>query len=388
MIFVCARLISVANKVFLEHKIFLIDPKNIVLSGGIDSLNRHAIYSNTIKNVETPGRSNEFKVICPYDKKYEEIIQEYSFLMFPNKYKSRRISNFLYSVFKLIKHEKSDSILLIAGDPWQAAIYCLIIRCLVNKNIKIQIQVHADIGDNSWRKYSLKNKLKFYVSKYTLRKADTIRCVSITQLNKIGKNLKINEKKLFCSGIIYNIPPLQTIRRKKFKVPTVGFIGRIEPDRGIWEFVEIIKKLNSLGLRINVKIAGSGKFQKQFVSTLNKINSGEVDYLGQLSNPKIFIFWEMIDLCIFTAPTESFGRSMRESLANKVPIWAFKSSGFQDLSTKFKSDEVMEISTSESPEDLGKKLTKSLNIKIDYNYARYFIDQQEADLNNLIESWM
>jgi glycosyltransferase involved in cell wall biosynthesis len=371
-----------------KHNIFLIDPKNIVLSGGLDTLDRHKIYADRVGKINSNLQVNEFKVICSYDEKYEKLIVKYKYLVPVKRVIIEKNFSFLFGAFKILKKGHSDSILLISGDPWQAAIYCLILKFFAKKNIQIQIQVHADIGDKSWKESSLKNRIKFLISIYTLRKADSVRCVTNAQLKKIEDKLRIENKKLFSSGIIYNIPSREMKKTNIFKNPTIGFIGRLEVDRGLWDFLKIVKKLNESGMKLDIKVVGVGKFQTEFIHKLKDINHGEVDYLGQLNSQDISLFWNAINLCIFTAPTESFGRGMRESLSNKIPVWAINSSGLEDLKSKFDADEIMQINASDTKELLVQKLRKSLSLKIDYDYANFFIKEQNMDLDNLINSWV
>lgn len=370
------------------HRIFLIDPKNIVLSGGIDTLNRHQIYADKVENTGSNSRLNEFKVLCNHDKKFEEFQEKYRYLVSSHKKRKEKHVIFLLTALKVIKKNRSDSVLLVSGDPWQAAVYCIILKFLIKDNTKVQVQVHADIGDKRWRKKSLKNYIKFYLSFFTLKRADSIRCVSETQLRKIKEKFKATDSKLFCSGILYNVVSAETTKVNNFRILTVGFVGRLETDRGIWDYIRIIKKLNSLGTKIDIKIAGDGKLRSQFISKLKKINSGTVDYLGHLLADEISTFWKAIDLSIFTAPTESFGRGMRESLANRVPVWAVNSSGFEDLKSKFETVEIVQIDPFESAESLGKKLETTIKLKIDYNYRDYFMKEQKMDLDRLIHSWV
>jgi len=371
-----------------SHIIFLIDPKNVVLSGGIDTLNRHQIYAERIENIETNLQLCEFKILCNYDEKIEKLQEKYKFLLSTPRKNIAKNINFLRASLKIIKKRRGDSNLLVAGDPWQAAIYCLILKFLIKKNTRIQVQVHADIGEKLWRRESFKNHIKYYISLYTLKRADSIRCVSEPQLKKIEKNLKVNRTIMFVSGTLFNISKKSKIKNNNATVPTIGFIGRLEPDRGIWEFINIVQKLNDFGVNTDIKIAGSGKFQLQFIGTLKTINSGKVDYIGHLSIEEMSFFWNTIDLSIFTAPTESFGRGMRESLVNKVPVWAMNSSGLEDLESKFSSDEITKIEKLESKESLGEKFYRSINLKIDYDYASYFIKEQKMDLDRLIQSWV
>ena len=126
-----------------KHNIFLIDPKNIVLSGGLDTLNRHKIYADRVRKIKSNSQVNEFRVICSYDYKYEDLINKYSYLVPIKKVKIEKHFCFIFYIFKILKNYPSDSILLISGDPWQAAFYCLIVKFFFKKNIQVQIQVRV-----------------------------------------------------------------------------------------------------------------------------------------------------------------------------------------------------------------------------------------------------
>jgi hypothetical protein len=43
------------------------------------------------------------------------------------------------------------------------------------------------------------------------------------------------------------------------------------------------------------------------------------------------MIWQDIGVLVSTAPSESYGRTIRESLAQGVPVWAFTSTGVTQL---------------------------------------------------------
>ena len=83
---------------------------------------------------------------------------------------------------------------------------------------------------------------------------------------------------------------------------------------------------------IKLYLAGSGSELEKIKKELSPyINSKNLNIMGYLSKHNLKRFWASIDICIFTAPFESFGRGMWESIYNGVPIASFNTSGFQDL---------------------------------------------------------
>ena len=109
-------------------------------------------------------------------------------------------------------------------------------------------------------------------------------------------------------------------------------LSDLEVDRGIENLIEILKRTLESNQEIKIYLAGSGSQLEKIKRELSPyIDSENLNIMGYLSKKNLNRFWASIDISVFTAPFESFGRGMWESILNGVPIASFDTSGFQDL---------------------------------------------------------
>ncbi len=370
----------------------IVDPKQIILKGGNYTLERHKIYSQKLINV---AKNYELQIFYPITKNKD---------LSPNKKNypfmigipCPDVFNKTYFLFKLIlKIRKQESRLhmLVAGDPWFAFLNCYLIKLLSNKNLLIQTQLHADLGSDSWRKSSIKNRIKFEIAKIALKYSDSIRCVSKYQKNQLIKHFHISNNKVFVSGVIFPLPKSVSSRKNKKNkdgIISIGFFGRIEEDRGVKDFILLLRKIKDLDTNFRIVVAGNGSLTKYLLGELRKIiPDGNILFLGMLDSAKLSLFFNKIDFCVFTAKSESFGRGMRECLANKVPVWSNPTSGFLDLKDICIDDGVLKnLEEINDQSSLMGALNEVKTIKFNTDYTKLFGKIADKDLMNLIDSWL
>jgi glycosyltransferase involved in cell wall biosynthesis len=382
----------VNRKIKQNNLIAIIDPKQIVMKSGKYTLERHKIYYQKLKERNV---NYELKIFFPYTNK-EEIFQDgkkYQFMygIFCPKYFTKTI--YVIKLIMLARNQNFNLKFLVAGDPWLAYFNCVLIKYFCQKDILIQTQIHADLGSTKWRHEALKNQFKYMAAKIALKHSDSIRCVSIHQKNKIKLAYKISDEKIFVSGVIFPLPKTlsleQNLKNQKYKF-SVGFFGRLEKDRGIEDFLSIIKRVNDISRNIEVVIAGTGSQKDYLLEELNRIvPNRKINYLGYLDSPELHLFFKQVNLCIFTADHESFGRGMRECLANKVPIWSKPTSGFMDLLDFFKEEsDLTNLEQLVDEKDLKIALNRVKNNEMKIDYNQLFRVQSNENLETLIGSWL
>lgn len=372
-----------------ERYVAIVDPKNVILKGGKESIERHKRYSDQLQIMsEVQGKVN-LKIFVPHDEKSSQVYNSNDFISPIKVIKMIKFPMFIFKLMLIVHRDKKNINLLIAGDPWLAAIISLNLRKIINRKILVQTQVHADIGSESWKKLSIRNNLKYAISRYTLQASDSIRFVSNIQYRKCAKKMKIDPEKIFVSGTIYPLPINAPTKYLNSNKVNIGMIGRISKDRGLSEFLKIVRKLNYLELDFDIYIAGSGQEIKKFQKELQYTHlRGDVFFLGHIAGDELLNFWKKINFCIFTAPAESFGRGLREALANGTPIWSTKTSGFEQLQQSFKGKEVRYISSEMSDEILRDAFNESKDLKIEFDYKGYFMEEQQKDLIKLVGSFV
>jgi glycosyltransferase involved in cell wall biosynthesis len=107
---------------------------------------------------------------------------------------------------------------------------------------------------------------------------------------------------------------------------TLGFLGNISQEKGIYEFLDVCAALQAQGIQLNAKLAGP--FQDAIVekAILQKLTSlPSVEYLGPLYGADKEAFLASIDLLLF--PTryinEAEPLTIHEAMAAGVPVIAY-----------------------------------------------------------------
>src|SRR5690625_1783711 len=102
----------------------------------------------------------------------------------------------------------------------------------------------------------------------------------------------------------------------------LGFVSRIEDDKGWKTFIEALKILNSTSLNLKVSLAGKGSKTLELNNLIKKYYLSErVKYIGVLSQKELNDLYNHIDLLIFpTHSNESLGLVGLEAMACGTPV--------------------------------------------------------------------
>jgi glycosyltransferase involved in cell wall biosynthesis len=361
-----------------------VDPKGHILTN--DSvLSRHVEYGRELNRI-TQGEM-KLGVIKPTlrvstDQLYEGIEVKHFPII-----KLLSPKHFLRS--SIFSSEKEPS-LLIAGDPWFAGILALLIsRKLQTKN-KVQIQLHGDFGNPVWIYASLRNRIKYALAKVTAKHASQVRCVSNIQAQFISKSFKLDFKKLTISPVpmmLWNKTP--TLRNSISRVPVIGLVGRLQFDRGLNLFIDLIGRLQKEHKEFEVQIIGSGReqawLQKQFDDKFPQI---KVEFVGEVSQNDMPAYWERLDLLISCAPTESYGRAVRESIFAGVPVLATASSGVLSMNEAIQNGYIRLYDRNTQSWELAEVFEQLLEIELPMEFRENLAREDQAGLRKIIDQWI
>ena len=363
----------------------LLDPRGVVYRGGNDVVTRQNKYGYqlTLLNNNIKIRS----VIFSSDIS----MKDYRKLKFVSIFKiSLPTFNSLLFAIKSYGYVKSLNLnikLLIAGDPWESYWSTYFLSKFLRKKIPIQIHVHGDIGDPNWRKNSYRNRFRYLLAKLSLYKASSVRAVTNYQAENLVKAFDIKRERIVVVPVPINV--LGTSASISERPKTLGLVGRIHQDRGIWEFVKLVRVLNSYSKDFKVVIVGDGPSKDKFLLKLSSvIPKNRIIYLGQLTESELSKAWRKIGILVSMAPVESYGRVMRESLISGVPVWATASAGVKDLMNNCKKGEVKLLDLSRSGASLEKDFNSLLKTKVSSNFSKRFIKENNTYAAKLAKSWI
>ena len=362
-----------------------LDPRGIILVGGPDVVKRQNLYgknlnkkNSKLKSIVLSSGDNNAVSIQQLDFFEVHRISTPSF----NAYRFARLSA------KYILNQEWEIDLLVVGDPWESYWSAYFLNKFMSKKIPIQINVHGDIADPSWRRINLRNRIRFSLAKLSLPKASSVRVVTKYQAENLVKAFGIKQEKIVIVPVPINVlgkaKSLKSVRPK-----TIGLIGRIHQDRGIWEFIKLVGILNLSSTDFKVVVLGDGPSKDKFLLKLSSvIPKNRITYLDQLSESELPKVWRKIGVLVSMAPVESYGRAMRESLIAGVPVWATASAGVKDLIGNCKKGEVKLLDLSKSDVSLDKDFKALLKTKVSSDFSKRFIKENNTYAAKLANSWI
>ena len=367
--------------------VLLLDPRGIskynsvTVTERLDEYGKQLVVqsSNNSLNLVVLSSSKKFK----FKSKILKFVRIY--------YISNPTFNFVFFAirsFKFIKSSNLEIKLIVVADPWESFWCAYFLTKLSRTSIPIQIQVHGDFADPGWSSLSIQNRIRHGFAKISLPRADSIRAVSKQQTKNLIENFHLESTRI-------QIIPVPVLIHSKLRISrlnrprTIGFVGRIHKDRGIWEFIELIKLLDKSSNDFSILVAGTGPDREIFLEKLKLVNPTiKIDYVGQIPNDKMSSVWAKIGVLVSMAPTESYGLAMREALLHGIPVWATNSSGVIDLNKECRPGELKILDLKKDDFYIKRDFERLLKIKITTAFRKNFIKENNTYAAKLANSWI
>ena len=366
--------------------ILSLDPRGVILDGKNDVLSRQNNYGMNLKKFNYQQK-NEFMIFsASQDKSKINLYKSVTILNLCNP--TFNFLKFAWKSRKLALELKLNIKLFIVGDSWESYWSAFLLNYLLQTKTPIQIQVHGDIGDPLWRKINYRNRFRYLLAKFSLRRASSVRAVSNYQAENLVKAFGIKKEKIVVVPVPIKVFS-KTATLKIDRPKKIGLFGRLHQDRGIWEFIKLVRILNLISKDFKVVVVGDGPSKVEFLLKLESvIQKNRITYLGQLPEGELRKAWKKIGVLVSMAPVESYGRVMRESLIAGVPVWATTSAGVKDLMDNCKKGEVKLLDLSKSGASLDKDFTTLLKTKVSSDFSKRFIKKNNTYAAKLAKSWI
>ena len=366
--------------------VLILDPRGNIAVGGKDVIARHETYAKELLTQEKTSRL-DLKVLSA-------AVSAKNF----NTGKNERVINiskptlnsymFAKKAHKFIKVSNLNVKLLIAADPWESYWSAYFLNKFISKKIPIQIQVHGDIANPGWRRINSKNRIRFSLAKLSLPKVSSVRAVTKDQVENLIKAFGIKKERIVVVPVPITVAS-KPVALKTDRPKTIGLIGRIHEDRGIWEFIKLVRVLNLSSQDFKVVVIGDGPSKDKFLLKLGSvISKNRLVFLDQLPESELRKAWNKIGVLVSMAPVESYGRVMRESLIAGVPVWATASAGVKDLMENCKKGEVKILDLSKSDASLDKDFKALLKTQVSSDFSKKFIKENKTYAAKLANSWI
>jgi len=218
---------------------------------------------------------------------------------------------------KMIKKYKHD--IVSAQDPFEMGF----ISWLLAKKykLKLQIQIHGDyFGSLYWRNESLLNGLRYYLGKFLIKKADSIRVVSSRTKESLIK-LGLAPEKIITVPIYSSIGNKNLIIRNKRKDNKFVFLtaGRLVNVKNIDLQIGAMKEVIKIYPEAELWVAGDGPERKKLENQSKKLKiEKNIKFLGWQDN--LEEFYEQADAFLLTSNYEGWGMVVVEVASFRLPI--------------------------------------------------------------------
>jgi len=284
--------------------VLILDPRGVIFGGGNDVIKRHKTYAQNLAKVSANNKISLliFSASTSNSESYQTGNLRIEYISYP----TFNSVSFAKKAMKIINSKSYNVKLVVAGDPWESFWSAFLINKLSSKKVSIQIQLHGDIANPAWKKINLQNKIRFNLAKFSMGKANGIRAVSNSQALKVAKIFKIKRTQISVIPVpINNLRLTSSVFSKRPK--TLGLIGRIHNDRGIYNFIKLVKSLTVVRDDFTVVIAGCGPEESRFLKEIKELlPKSKIRFLGHLSEKELKKIWREIGVLVSTAPAESY----------------------------------------------------------------------------------
>jgi glycosyltransferase involved in cell wall biosynthesis len=375
------------KQVCINSIVLIIDPRGLISVDNNDVIFRNKKYAQCLFENQSKKNIKLVSISGSSIKLGQKNVTNF-FSIYNISKSTLNIIKFVFLSVLLIKKMKWKVELLVTGDPWESYWSAYFLNKFLNKKIPIQIQVHGDIANPLWRTINLRNRIRFLLAKLSLPKASSVRAVTKYQAENLVKVFGIKRKKIVVVPVPINVASKSVVLNSE-RPKTIGLIGRIHQDRGVWEFIKLVSILNLSDKDFKVIVIGDGPSKDKFLLKLESvIPKNRIIYLGQLPENELRKVWKRIGVLVSMAPVESYGRVMRESLIAGVPVWATSSAGVRDLMDNCKKGEVKILNLDKSDTSLDKDFRSLLKTKVSSDFSKKFIKENNTYAAKLANSWI
>lgn len=314
----------------------------------------------------------------------QNLIKISSLQFFPLVEKAESFGMRLRALHREIKGG-GEKVTLVCGDMQLSLLIALILKVVCGKLLHLQIQFHGDIY--TYRLFSgIKGIARATLSRLGIRLADSIRIVSKFQADEIIRISSSARKKLVLAQIPIDFSRVAEVPKSvQFDI---AFIGRLHPERGIFELIVILKKLLTEMPETSIVIVGDGPLRGIIESELKPwANHSNISILGYLSGKEIQNIYASTKILLSTAPKEGYGLTLREAALSNIFVIAHKSKGALEAQESYGSG-IETYSSTEEAVVLIKRRISDIKMPLDSRIAARQLKSDAEGIERLLDSWV
>lgn len=189
-----------------------------------------------------------------------------------------------------------------------------------------------------------------------------------------------NVKVVYLPQVIDYLPS-----KKKISGKNVIVVGRLEREKGLFDLIDIIKKVNDLDKSITFTICGDGSLRNDLVNYVKELGLSKcVKFKGNLSSIQLRKEYEKSSLFLMTSYEESFGLVLLEAMSYGLTCFAFDSAlGAKEIIVKGSGKLIKDRNIDSMAQEIVDYYSKKVSFN-DFSYKR----AKEYFINNAKDKWL
>lgn len=223
------------------------------------------------------------------------------------------------------KRMERERLWVTSQDPFETGLLSISISKILKANL--QFQIHTDFLSPFFKKESLINRLRVFIARRIIPKADSIRVVS-----ESIKSTLINDEYLKSTAPKITVLPVfidqQNILNESIKLNLknkfpnkyiILMVCRLEIEKNISLAIESFEKFNKENTESVLIIAGEGGQKERLELMVNKNNvNDKVNFLGFVDD--VYSLYKTADVLLVTSDYEGYGMNMIEARICNCPV--------------------------------------------------------------------
>jgi len=226
-------------------------------------------------------------------------------------------------IHKIKKTDTPASIQITSQDAFTHVVAILLKRTY---SIPIELQYHTDFMSPYFRAESLKNRLRYCLYKWSLKKADAIRVVSSRikkSIEGIVSEIPVRIEPVAVDKGRFNVSDEGAVINIKNKYPQFSFIflimSRLEKEKNIALALRSFKQVCVKYPKAGLVIVGSGSELATLKKLARQLNINDnVVFEGWVNDPSVY--YKIADAFVLTTNYEGYGMTLVEANAAGLPI--------------------------------------------------------------------
>ena len=372
----------------MKSIIYIIDARHRINNFEVETISRHKKYASNLQKI-SQGMCQKIVIIQTRKKselQSETFSPELDVIRVDGKFGMLSLSRIIKTINL---RASSESVIFVAGDPLISGYLAIRLRDWFKNNLKLvskaQVQIHFELNSLS-SKANPKSAFKYFLTKFSLRNADQLRFVDSGQRDTFREKFGFN-KPAVVIPVPLNIATDYKITEKVSHPNSIAFVGRLHKERGLKDFIHIVETISAFIPDLDVYIYGDGPEKKHLEKIIEtKSLRGKYIFKGNITN--LDSEWPHIGTLVSSAPTESYGRAMREALIHGVPVLAVTSLGSTKLQllAPIGSIKVLPLTFGES--EIWDAYQTLQNCEIPKRYRQHLMDEQQLAVTQIPAAWV